>query len=123
MVLEALLVPQTAPGASAWAAVVSIVTVRVAAVTGIAWGVENAVSDVPIHHHPAPCIVPAVPVPRPRPFHSACHGHDVAPVVVVIAVGAARSVAGVAAPYRNPIPNVGVPVLENSPSAVSHSSD
>src|SRR5262245_25654324 len=124
MVLDALEVPHTAAGANALAAVVSkVAMVRNAKVFGISWVVDAAVSEVPIHQCPCPWIVPAVPVSRTRPTHSACHGHEVAPVVVVIAVGNARSVAGVAAPYRNPIPSVGVPVLENSPSAVSQISD
>src|SRR6266705_1438750 len=52
IVFDTLDVPHTAPGAMACVAVVSQVTVRAAAVTGIACAAENVARFVPIIHQP-----------------------------------------------------------------------
>jgi hypothetical protein len=89
-VFDALDVPHCAPRVIDLAAVVSIVTVRDAATSGIGRTV-NAVNAVPRRNTPCPTIEPEVPTLRTTPRYSSIHGHAVAPVVVVTADDAANA--------------------------------
>src|SRR5262245_8609773 len=74
----------------ALAAVVSTATVRRASVIGIGLD-EWVVSAVPSSRFPHPTIDPAVPRVTILPRYSSRHGHEAAPVPVVIAADSAST--------------------------------